>query len=250
MTELVTLIRRWQFLWLLLIAGLLFFAFSPAALADGPGYKTFGYNYVRPEERSDEIFIPYMAKDYNGWTSTLMIANTEAVSTELAIDISTASGQIARGFEVNVPPHGVYIYDLGDDSALTAGRYQAHIASITKVAAELHTESAYMAMSYADIGAVGTDLIIPFIEKKADNWSTTFYIHNTSDFSGRLTISYFADDHPHPVFTGTDVSIGPAQSLEFEILAESGLPDNFRGYAKVISTRTIGGTGHLSLGSQ
>ena len=236
----------WRCILSIVIIGLSLLLTRPRTVfADGPATKTFAYNYVDEDELSQEIFIPYLAKNYKGWTSTLVVANSQSITTRLTIDIFSATGQVTSLPPVDLPPFGVRLFDLATDEGLDNlddGRYQAHIGSdATMITAEVHTESGYMAMSYTDIGAVGQGLTIPIIEKRADDWNTTFYVHNTETFSAKISITYYGLDSPVPVHNVTH-TVPPLQSLEFETLSEPQLPDNFSGYAQITTDppRVIG----------
>ena len=239
--------------WPILLSVLLGLVFSTVVSADGPNNKSFAYNALKPDQFGQTVEIPFLAKNFLGQTSTLVVANQQGTGTDLQIEIYYPNGESAvPSIKVDpFPGYGVHILNLASVDGLADGRYHATVVSAptnpsasTKIATEVHTESAHMGMSYTSIGTLEKQLIIPIIEKRADHWNTTFYVQNTARVEADLTIHYYADTNPTPnptpVLTKSNVRVPRFGSLEFASLAETDLPDGFTGYAQISADQPIG----------
>lgn len=207
--------------------------------------KLFGYNALSPEQLGSDMFLPFLAKNFRGWNSTLVIANTITQPITLQIDIWNKDGVFVKGLtNIAVNGQGVYSFELAQ-SDFADNLYQAHVVATAatgitpKIGVEVHSESEYMAVSYAGIGSPYTQLLVPVIEKKVNDWNTSLYVHNTAPTSARMRIDYYSESGGQPILTKQDLILPPFQSFTQDTFAELALPDNFLGYAIITANRAV-----------
>lgn len=207
--------------------------------------KIFGYNALSPRQLGSDMFLPFLAKNFRGWRSTLVVANTITQTVTLQIDIWNKDGLFVKGLtNIAVNGQGVYSFELAQ-SDLADNLYQAHVVATAatgitpKIGVEVHSESEYMAVSYAGIGSPYTQLLVPVIEKKVNDWNTSLYVHNTAPTSARLRIDYYSESGGQPVLSKQDIILPPFQSFTQDTFAEQELPDGFLGYAIINADRGV-----------
>lgn len=207
--------------------------------------KTFAYNGIPLSQVRTIYKLPYLAKQYRGYTSMVVIANSSAITATVQIDFRKANGDSALSVLKVVTPHGTAFLDLDQERELSVGRYQAVLEASTGVALVVYYESAYMAMGYSGQGITGTNFRVPKLGLLLNDpfvYGTTLYLYNTELLASHLTLRYynFYIDPVLPIWTDSNVAVRPFESREYTPTAIVRAFDNVRflGSMQVTGDRT------------
>lgn len=192
----------------------------------GTGSRAESMSYVGLTRGSDTVFLPYVAKQTRGWTTTFIIQNLGNSTANVTVLLISYDGTKRTTLTRTVPPGRSRFVDPSIESTIIAGvEYSAKITADQPigVVANAHNDSpgvrAPMAFSYNGPSANATTQVhVPYVPRNSDGVGRTsrIVIQNTGTADATPTLTFLRiPAGGHTVFSApVRLSPGAAWSLD------------------------------------
>jgi len=191
--------------------------------------------YRAPVETAQRVFLPYVVKAYQGWTSTLVVRNPTPQPVTLTVTFVGAGGTAVTAVGAGLNPYGSTTLPLHRLPEVPAGfEGGAVVEADGRLAVLVYQDRAGgNRHGYVGIGGGAARLYAPLVMKAARAGSTTLYLQNLGDSQETATVSYLsAAGAPQGQQT---VALAPRATAAVRLAEAPFLPEGFVGAALVES---------------
>lgn len=148
--------------------------------------------YRAPAEAAPRLFLPYVVKRREGWTSTLLLRNATAQPTTLTVAFYGPDGLPAASVPLSLNAYGVVPLPLHNVAELPAGfSGTAVVEAAARVTAWVQQDRPGAERHAYVAAAPAARLYAPWVQRAGPGGATTLYLQNAGDSRALVTASYY-----------------------------------------------------------
>jgi subtilisin family serine protease len=201
--------------------------------------------YRGPSEAAPRIYLPYVVKAADGWTSSIVVRNPLAQATTATISFLGPGGATVASTSASLSGFGATTLPLQTVAEVPGGfRGAAVIEAGGGITALVEQDRAGGSRhGYLGVSSGAPRLYAPLVEKGGRRGSSVLYVQNLAEARETATVSYYS---PAGALLGQDSATLPPRAVAAVRLAEAtSLPDGFVG-AALIDSAGGGGLGAVA----
>jgi hypothetical protein len=192
-------------------------------------------SYRGPAEAAPRVYLPYVVKAADGWTSSITVRNPLAQATSATITLLGPGGTAVSTTSASLNAFGATTLPLQTLSEVPAGFRGAAVieagGGITAVVQQDRAGSSRHGYLGATSGAAR--LFAPLVERGTPRGSTVLYVQNLGDTRETATVSYYS---PAGAILGQDTAtLAPRAATPVRLADTPSLSDGFEGAAVIDS---------------
>jgi subtilisin family serine protease len=191
--------------------------------------------YRGPSEAAPRVYLPYVVKAADGWTSTIIVRNPLAQATSATVSFLGPGGATVASVSASLNGFGATTLPLQTVAEVPAGfRGAAVIEAGGGITALVEQDRAGSSRhGYLGVSSGAPRLYAPLVEKGGRRGSTVLYVQNLADARETATVSYYSLGG---ALLGQDSATLPPRAVAAVHLAETAsLTDGFVGAAVIDS---------------
>jgi len=191
--------------------------------------------YRAPAEAAQRLYLPYVVKGSDGWTSTIALQNPTDQAVTLTVTFIGPTGSVVTAVGAGLSPQGATILPLQLLSGVPAGFQGTAVIDasgrLAAVVAQDHPGSSRH--SYVGVTSGAPRLYAPLVQRGGRRGSTTLYVQNLGDQRETAQVTYYT---PAGAVAALDtVPLPPRAAAPLRLADSPNLPDGFTGAAVVES---------------
>lgn len=191
--------------------------------------------YRAPAEPAPRLFLPYVVKARDGWTSSITVRNPLAQPVALSITFLRGDGTVVTAVGASLNPFGATTLPLQLLTEVPAGFQGAAVIDAgSAVTAVVQQDRAGASRhGYVAVSAGAARLAAPLVGKGGRHGSTRLYLQNLADNRETAIVSYYTEAG---ALLGQDtIALAPRAAGVVRLAETPSLPDGFVGAAIVES---------------
>jgi hypothetical protein len=195
-------------------------------------------SYPAPAGGSSPVLVPFVLRNYRGWSTGLQVQNLGGAPTTVTITYQRLNGPGGGVETALVPPNASALFyqpanqQLPDDFLGTAQVTSSDGAPLVVLVNIVNPQSA-AAMSYLATAPTGPVLPLAFVARQAEGWSTSILVFNPQPVAQPIRVSYF--DFEGRELAREEETLPASGTRSFFQQRHPNLPDGFVGTAVVQS---------------
>jgi subtilisin family serine protease len=192
-------------------------------------------SYRGPFEAAPRLYLPYVVKAADGWTSSLVVRNPMAQATSATVSFLGPGGATVASVSASLGAFGATTLPLQTLPEVPAGfRGAAVVEAGGGITALVEQDRAGGSRhGYLGVSSGAPRLYAPLVAKGGRRGSTVLYVQNLADTRETATVSYYS---PAGALLGQDSTTLPPRAAAAIRLAEvASLADGFVGAAVIES---------------
>lgn len=195
-------------------------------------------SYPVPAGGAPDVLVPFVARDYQGWSTGLQVQNLGSAATTVTVTYLRSNGPGTWTESATIPPGAAAVFYQPANAQLPAGFLgMAHVASSDgaplAVLVNLINPQSTAAMNYLASAAGSPVLALPYVARQAEGWSTNILVYNPNSVPAVVSIVYY-DSNGSPL-AREEEAIPAGGTRSFFQQRQAALPDGFLGSALVQS---------------
>ena len=201
--------------------------------------------YRGPSEAAPRIYLPYVMKGADGWTSSITVRNPLAQATAATVTFLGPAGAAVASVNASLNGFGATTLPLQTVADVPAGfRGAAVVEASGGITALVQQDRAGSSRhGYLGVSSGAPRLYAPLVEKGGPHGSTVLYVQNLADTRQTATVSYYS---PAGALLGQDsVTLPPRVAAAVRLAETASLAEGFVG-AAVIDGAGGGGLGAVA----
>ncbi len=191
--------------------------------------------YRGPSEAAPRIYLPYVVKAADGWTSSIVVRNPLAQPASATVNFLGTGGTVVASVSASLNAFGATTLPLQTVPDVPAGFRGAAVveASGGITALVVQDRAGSSRHGYVGVSSGAPRLYAPLVEKGGRHGSTALYVQNLADARETATVSYYS---PAGALLGQDsVTLPPRAAAAVRLADAASLQDGFVGAAVIDS---------------
>lgn len=164
----------------------------------GSGASAEALSYLGLSEGSTEVYLPYLAKDRDGWLTTVIIQNLGATSAAVSIRLAPHASGAAVTLSRSIAPGRSSVIDPSTEPLLAAGAEYSAVLSSDRpigVVVNAHNDApgvtAPMGFSYNGTARPsGSAAYLPYLSKASAGGRSRLYVQNAGPGAATPTLKF------------------------------------------------------------
>jgi hypothetical protein len=200
-----------------------------------PKPKAASYN--GPTAPAARLYLPVVLRGYEGWSSTVVVQNPNAVPVSGSIDLYNRDGSAQASQSFALPANGKGSYAVGGFDNMPARFVGAGVVNANQpVAVLVHEDRPDMdRMAYVAQPSGGATLYAPLVIKDLNSWDTIVHVQNVDGAPAQVEITYYSTTGGTRTWTDT-ATVPPLGTRSFSQFQHPQLPSGFVGSAVIRAT--------------
>jgi len=192
-------------------------------------------SYRAPVEAAPQLYLPYVVKAADGWTSSITVRNPLAQATTATVSFLGPGGAPVASVNASLNAFGATTLPLQTVAEVPAGFRGAAVVEagggITALVAQ--DRAGGSRHGYLGVSSGAARLYAPLVEKSEQRGSTVLYVQNLADTRETATVSYYT---PAGALLGQDsATLAPRAVAAVRLAEAASLTDGFVGAAVIDS---------------
>ena len=207
----------------------------------------------------NEVYLPYLMKNYSGWGSCFTVQNTTGNPATVTPYYYPASGGIFTGAMINLVGLGSQTVCQPNVIGLPNGSSSARLYATQPVVVVVNQDNANwggagnQVMSYTGLGSAGNatqTVVLPYMlsgySNNGETWNSGIAVQNVGSVTTNITASFYDSDGIFVTsYTWPNV-VGQYRIALIYLPSVSGMTSNFIGSAKITASQPILALGNAS----